>query len=66
MEQARANHHQAFQADWQLPNWRISTPGGSERGEDPADSRRKRLAEAVPSGKRVSVDAGRCNVIHLK
>ncbi|WP_444684626.1 hypothetical protein [Alkalicoccus luteus] len=36
MEQARANHHQAFQPDWQLPNWRISTPGGSERGEDPA------------------------------
>ncbi|WP_281351728.1 hypothetical protein [Alkalicoccus luteus] len=36
MEQAYVNPHQAFQPDSQLPNRRISTPGGSERGEDPA------------------------------
>ncbi len=28
--------------------------------------RKKRLAEPVPSGKRVSADTGRCNLIHLK
>ncbi len=44
---------------------RSSTPGGSERGEDPALPTAEGRAEPVPSGKRVSADTGRCNVIHL-
>ncbi len=45
---------------------RSSTPGGSERGEDPALPMEEGKAEPVPSGKRVSADTGRCKDIYYK
>ncbi|WP_444684161.1 hypothetical protein [Alkalicoccus luteus] len=62
-ESQSRRHNQARETHCQLP---ASKDFGSERGEDPALPTEDGKAETVATGKRVSADTGRCNVIHLK